>query len=471
MQPELDLNALFDADSASGKGRRKPKSPRQHSRRKIHSMLLSVVFLAVSFAAGFFAYDLFDPVPAVTTPPITTSPQPNFGYVINTQQVVYSDKYLTCHTYSEKPDHFSTALSPISSILLYTLTDDSGAYRLGNWPLEIPPDACNFFLRVNFTEAGTYRLDMDSFRILINGHTPENSDVPYLHLGIARFFDDNGFFVVGHLPQTVTMELQYRTSDSTEPSCIAFNAPPIQTTIFNDTRALVELALAANEQVWTENNGGLPETFEKDTMFARILAKSDCIDCLLQYAASSDPVEQARSLILLEHPAFQAKMNTIQQAILRDLKQYVTCVVYGEAVKIVNIPPSPSGAPVGPSYFEAPDGNWIFSSAPQVVHGEDPPEYNFFARLELTNFAKTQFDPTWQVIVSAAPGSPDAALCVRQYAGEGQTAGWLLYGHIDEPVALQLNLCGINGEILSVTTLGAVPITLEPLYIQAIPTS
>jgi hypothetical protein len=233
----------------------------------------------------------------------------------------------------------------------------------------------------------------------------------------------------------------------------------------------VELALAADEQVWTGNNGGLPETFESGTMFARILEKKDCIDCLLQYAASTDPVICSRSHKLLEHPAFQSKMNIIQQAILRDLKQYVTCVVYSEAVKIVNIPPSPSGAPVSPSYFEAPDGTWIFCSAPQAVLGEDPQEHNFFARLELTNFAKTQFDPTWQVIVSAAPGSPDAALCVRQYAGEGQTAGWLLYGHVDELVDLQLIICGINGEILSVTTLGAVPIASEPLFIQTIPTS
>ena len=460
-EAKLDLNALFDTGGSSKTD--KHPTPRR-SRRKLHTALLGVLFLAVSFAAGFFAYDLFDPVPAVTTPPITTSPQPNFGYVINTQQVVYSDKYLTCHTYSEKPDHFSTALSPISSILLYTLTDDSGAYRLGNWPLEIPPDACNFFLRVDFSEAGTYRLDMDSFRLLINGHTPEDSYIPYLHLGIARFFDDNGFFVVGHLPQTVSLELQYRTSDSTEPSSIVFNATPIQTTISGDTRTLVELALAADEQVWTGNNGGLPETFESGTMFARILEKKDCIDCLLEYAASLDPTERTRSHKLLEHPAFQSKMHDVQRSILQDLKRNATCIIYNEMVVIVNIPPSPSGVPVGASYFEAPDGQWILEYNPQAVLGEAPQEYNFFARLELSEFNQANFDSTWQVRVSKAPGSADAALRIQTYRihnSDYQTAGWLLYGYIEAPVDLQIQICDHNGECLYSTELPAVPIGRE----------
>ena len=458
-QQKLDLNALLNAGCSS-----KPikQSTPRHSRRKWHTALLGALFLAAGFAAGFFAYDLLHTPPAATPPAETTSPQPNFGYVINTQQVVYSDKYLTCHTYSEKPDHFSTALSPISSILLYTLTDDSGAYRLGNWPLEIPPDACNFFLRVDFSEAGTYRLDMDSFRILINGHTPENSDVPYLHMGIARFFDGNGFFVVGYLSQTVELELQYRKSDSTEPSSIVFNATPIQTTISGDTRTLVELALAADEQVWTGNNGGLPETFEKDTMFAQILEKRDCIDCLLQYAASLDPTERTRSHALLNHPAFQSKMHNVQRSILKDLEKNATCILYDTMVNIVNRTPSPSGAPVGPSYFEAPDGRWVFSSAQQAVLGEYPPEYNFFARLELSEFNQANFDSTWQVRVINAPGNPDASLFVQTYYSNNdssfKTAGWLLYGYLEASVDLQIMICDVNGEYLYSTELHAVPL-------------
>ena len=452
-EAKLDLNALFDTGGSSKTD--KHPTPRR-SRRKLHTALLGVLFLAVSFAAGFFAYDLFDPVPAVTTPPITTSPQPNFGYVINTQQVVYSDKYLTCHTYSEKPDHFSTALSPISSILLYTLTDDSGAYRLGNWPLEIPPDACNFFLRVDFSEAGTYRLDMDSFRLLINGHTPEDSYIPYLHLGIARFFDDNGFFVVGHLPQTVSLELQYRTSDSTEPSSIVFNATPIQTTISGDTRTLVELALAANEQVWTENNGGLPETFEKDTMFAQILEKRDCIDCLLQYAASTDRLQRERSRKLLAHPAFQAKMNEMQQTIFQDIIKCINIVRYTERVILMTT--SESGAPIGHPYFLAFDGRWSLGFDTTQWLQDCPQEHNFYTRLELSDFARLHYDPQWTIEIAVDSNGGENALGIRKYYVNGNVAGWFLYGYAEKPVQLQITLYDINGNLVYATNFRAAPI-------------
>ena len=452
-QQKLDLNALLNAGCSS-----KPikQSTPRHSRRKWHTALLGALFLAAGFAAGFFAYDLLHTPPAATPPAETTSPQPNFGYVINTQQVVYSDKYLTCHTYSEKPDHFYTALSPISSILLYTLTDDSGAYRLGNWPLEIPPDACNFFLRVDFSEAGTYRLDMDSFRLLINGHTPEDSYIPYLHLGIARFFDDNGFFVVGHLPQTVSLELQYRTSDSTEPSSIVFNATPIQTTISGDTRTLVELALAANEQVWTENNGGLPETFEKDTMFAQILEKRDCIDCLLQYAASTDRLQRERSRKLLAHPAFQVKMNEMQQTIFQDMIKCINIVRYTEPVILMTT--SESGAPIGHPYFLAFDGRWSLGFDTTQWLQDSPQEHNFYTRLELSDFARLHYDPQWTIEITVDSNGGENALGIRKYYVNGNVAGWFLYGYAEKPVQLQITLYDINGNLVYATNFRAAPI-------------
>ena len=458
-QQKLDLNALLNAGCSS-----KPikQSTPRHSRRKWHTALLGALFLAAGFAAGFFAYDLLHTPPAATPPAETTSPQPNFGYVINTQQVVYSDKYLTCHTYSEKPDHFSTALSPISSILLYTLTDDSGAYRLGNWPLEIPPDACNFFLRVDFSEAGTYRLDMDSFRILINGHTPENSDVPYLHMGIARFFDGNGFFVVGYLSQTVELELQYRKSDSPEPSCIVFSASPIQQTI-GDSRALVELALAANEQVWTENNGGLPETFEKGTMFAQILEKDDCIDCLLKYAASTDRLQRERSRKLLAHPAFQAKMNEMQQTIFQDMIKCINIVRYTEPVILMTT--SESGAPIGPPYFLAFDGRWSLGFDTTQWLQDSPPEHNFYTRLELSDFARLHYDPQWTIEIAVDSNGGENALGIRKYYVNGNVAGWFLYGYAEKPVQLQITLYDINGNLVYATNFRAAPIA-----VTAVPT-
>ena len=452
-QQKLDLNALLDAGSSS-----KPikQSTPRRSRRKWHTALLGALFLAAGFAAGFFAYDLLHAPPAATPPAETTSPQPNFGYVINTQQVVYSDKYLTCHTYSEKPDHFSTALSPISSILLYTLTDDSGAYRLGNWPLEIPPDACNFFLRVDLTEAGKNRLDLNAFDILVNGYIPEYSDVPYLHMGIARFFDGNGFFVVGYLSQTVELELQYRTSDSTEPSSIVFNATPIQTTISGDTRTLVELALAANEQVWTENNGGLPEAFEKDTMFAQILEKRDCIDCLLQYAASTDRLQRERSRKLLAHPAFQAKMNEMQQTIFQDIIKCINIVRYTEPVILMTT--SESGAPIGHPYFLAFDGRWSLGFDTTQWLQDCPQEHNFYTRLELSDFARLHYDPQWTIEIAVDSNGGENALGIRKYYVNGNVAGWFLYGYAEKPVQLQITLYDINGNLVYATNFRAAPI-------------
>lgn len=455
-QQKLDLDALLAA-GVSSKPVKHP-TPRR-SRWKWHTALLGALFLAAGFAAGFFAYDPPYTDPAVTPPAETLILQPN--YSISTQQLISATDELACYLYTKKPSYILSSPSIYSSTLFYSLTDEHGTYVLGNWPLDIPPDACNFFLRVEFTEEGINRLDTESFRISVNGRPPENNDDPYLHMGIAHFRDGNGFFVVGYLSQSAKIDLKYRDPDSGQPVHVVFNASLIHPHISGETRALIELALAGDTQVWTQNNGGLPETFEKDTLFARILEKEDCIDWLLEYAASLDPTERARSQALLNHPAFQSKMHEVQRSILNDLKKNATCILYETMVDIVNRTPSPSGAPVGPSYFDAPDGVWTLGSAQQTVLGETPQEYNFFARVELSEFVIGQCDPAWYVRVSKAADSPDAALCAQTYIinydGSSQTAGWLLYGYIEAPVDLQIQICDGNGECLYSTELHAIP--------------
>ena len=451
-QQKLDLNALLDAGSSS-----KPikQSTPRRSRRKWHTALLGALFLAAGFAAGFFAYDLLHTPPAAPPPAEPTSPQPNYGHGISTQQLISSYDGLNCYLYTEKPDYIPYTLDDRPHEVLFTLTDNNGTYKLKDWPLAIRPNLCNFFLRVDLTEAGKNRLDLNAFDILVNGYIPEYSDVPYLHMGIARFFDGNGFFVVGYLSQTVELELQYRKSDSPEPSCIVFSASPIQQTI-GDSRVLVELALAADEQVWTGNNGGLPETFEKGTMFAQILEKDDCIDCLLQYAASTDRLQRERSRKLLAHPAFQVKMNEMQQTIFQDMIKCINIVRYTEPVILMTT--SESGAPIGPPYFLAFDGRWSLCFDTTQWLQDTPQEHNFFTRLELSDFARLHYDPQWTIEIAVDSNGGENALGIRKYYVNGNVAGWFLYGYAEKPVQLQITLYDINGNLVYATNFRAAPI-------------
>ena len=317
-QQKLDLNALLDAGSSS-----KPikQSTPRHSRRKWHTALLGALFLAAGFAAGFFAYDLLHVPPAATPPAETTSPQPNFGYIPATHYAAYSNDDLTCYVYTEKLDGSRYTPNIYSSTFIFSLLDGTDEFILESWPILPDGDSCNFFLRVEFTEAGKSRFDMDAFRLRANEKDPNDTGIPYLYLGMAGYNEGEGLFIFGYLPETISLELYYAEEGSTGYRLFYHDASPIGNGISAYTRSLVELALAADEQVWTENNGGLPETFQKGTMLADILKQRDCIDCILEYAASTDPVERARSLILLEHPAFQAKMNTIHRLMYQDIKQ------------------------------------------------------------------------------------------------------------------------------------------------------
>ena len=316
--PELDLNALFDADTTTGKAQHKQKSPRQRS-RKSPSVLLGLLLLAVGFAAGFFSYDLFDRDEPVIEPIATI--QPNFGYIPATHYAAYSNDDLTCYVYTEKLEGSRYTPNIYSSTFIFSLLDGTEEFILESWPILPDGDSCNFFLRVEFTEAGKSRFDMDAFRLRANEKDPNDTGIPYLYLGMAGYNEGEGLFIFGYLPETISLELYYAEEGSTGYRLFYHDASPIGNGISAYTRSLVELALAADEQVWTENNGGLPETFQKGTMLADILKQRDCIDCILEYAASTDPVERARSLILLEHPAFQAKMNTIHRLMYQDIKQ------------------------------------------------------------------------------------------------------------------------------------------------------
>ena len=366
------------------------------------------------------------------------------------QKLGYTDNLLACYTYQEAPILQTTPGVPGGWVIA-----GSESYKLQQIPSEVAdldPTEYNLWIRIELTEEGRRKytdpgavwLDQD-----VNAHSHR--------LGITPYYTPNGalegWFVFGCARRGKDVYLQRQGIETDDP--VHFGMLPqllwqADESAFTPCDQLVKQILT-DEAMWRVLGDRLPADLSEQPLLLELSQRTNCVDMLLRYYASSTAALWPRIDLILQHPSFARQTTPAQQALWaqRDQQKMTVTPLSQRLTEYTD----------GSSHFFT-DGTttWpIHDLTPVALQTVDSSQLTCFVQVTLSDFCRQVGYDGWFLRVRGTHHS--ALLVAREYYDDsGALAGWFVYGKL--PVECDAILYLENEKA---NTLESITLPLAPL--------